>query len=165
MLNNPAATNPAASPNRLYQSITSQHVVCSQLKTQAACQSTPSSAPVYCSWDAMNSVCTADPYASLVLPLSCEASKARSYIQCGRKGMINACRTDTECVLGKQARCFPAWLVSEARAKNTTEQEIAEATALAILKGKSCAHGLPAQGQVHLAGAAHSNLLTCQRPL
>jgi hypothetical protein len=55
---------------------------------------------------------------------------------CGRKGQVNACRTDTQCVLGKAARCFPAWLVSEARAKNTTEQDIAEATALAILKGK-----------------------------
>jgi hypothetical protein len=39
-------------------------------------------------------------------------------------------------VLGKQNRCFPAWLVSEARAKNITEQEVAEATALAILKGE-----------------------------
>jgi len=109
----------------------------------------------------MNSVCMADPYASLVMPLSCGASKARSFIQCGRKGMINTCRTDTECVLGKQARCFPAWLVSEARAKNTTEQDVAEATALAILKGKPCTHGLPARGQAHPAVAIHSNPLSC----
>ncbi len=121
---------------RVYQQITAQHVICQQYTTQAICQSTPATAQVHCSWDNLNSRCLADPYASLLMPLSCPGSKARSYMNCGRRGHINACRTDTECVLGKQNRCFPAWLVSEARAKNTTEQTVAEATALAILKGR-----------------------------
>lgn len=69
---------------------------------------------------------------------------------CGRKGAINACRTETECVLGKQARCFPAWLVSEARAQNTTEQAVAEATALAILKGAHAAAAWPFCAAQHL---------------
>jgi hypothetical protein len=102
----------------------------------------PASANLYCTWDTVNSRCLADPYASLLMPLTCAGSKARSFMTCGRKGVINACRTDTQCVLGKQARCFPAWLVSEARAQNITEQAVAEATALAILKGM---HTEPAQ--------------------
>lgn len=122
-------------PCRLYQAINAQHVVCQQYTTQAACQSTPTSVQLQCAWDSLNSRCMADPYASLLMPLSCMGSKARSFMTCGRKGHMNACRTDTDCVLGKQARCFPAWLVSEARAKNTTEQDVAEAMALAILKG------------------------------
>lgn len=125
-------------PCRLYQQITAQQVVCQQYNTQAACQSTPPSAQLQCAWDQLNSRCMADPYASLLMPLSCAGSKARSFMTCGRKGAINACRTDSDCVLGKQARCFPAWLVSEARAKNTTEQDIAEATAVALLKGTFC---------------------------
>lgn len=123
------------SVRRVYQTIAAQHVLCRQLPTQAECQGTPASAELYCAWDAMNSRCLADPYASLVLPMTCSSSKARSFMNCGRRGMVNGCRTDPECVLGKQARCFPAWLVSEARAANVTEQAIAEATALSILKG------------------------------
>lgn len=122
-------------PCRLYQSVLAQHVVCREFATQAACHGTPPSAQVYCGWDGLNSRCLADPYASLLMPLLCEGSKARSFLTCGRKGLVNGCRSDTECVLGKQARCFPAWLVSEARAANKTEQHIAEATALGILKG------------------------------
>jgi hypothetical protein len=76
-----------------------------------------------------------DPYASLVMPLTCAGSKAHSFITCGRKGARGACRAGQGCVLGKQARCFPAWLVSEARARNATEQDVAEATALSILEG------------------------------
>lgn len=148
---------------RMYQAITAQHVVCPQYTTQAACQAMPASARMHCSWDSLNSRCMADPDASLLMPLSCPGSKARSYMNCGRRGHINACRTDTECVLGKQNRCFPAWLVSEARAKNTTEQAVAEATALAILKGGLLSHAYATQ-HLLVAIALHAwarRLLSC----
>jgi hypothetical protein len=126
---------PTHPPCRAYQAIQAQHVLCRHHGTQASCQAVTSAA-LHCSWDSLNARCVPDQYASLLLPLSCPGSKLHTMMTCGRAGLINACSADPACTLGAQSRCYPRWLVNEARDTRQDEQAVAEHAAVAILQGE-----------------------------
>lgn len=121
--------------SRAYQAILAQHVLCKLHDSQASCQAaTP--AAMWCSWDSYNGRCVPDPYASLMLPLSCPGSKLHTMMRCGRAGVMGGCASDAaECATGTQGRCYPRWLVDQAKQGGKDEQSLAEAAAVAILEG------------------------------